>query len=201
MTLRLTALLVLLASTPLLAQQGLPPSEAVKAMTPEQRAKAQRDLNAAAAMFWDVPLDSAKAQLRRVMVVMRDSMLAVDAESVRLHRATTDAVAASTARRLAERCRAAGRTAVVTRAKIQPLVTSVAFGNEVLRQYRATIVIVEGEMSACDKTLGAGMPSAIARAQTATKVSSVAQRYEFASGALLQALEIPLRPKGVTPGG
>lgn len=201
MTIRITAFLMLLATAPLSAQQGVSAGEAVKAMTAEERAKAQRDLNEAAAIFYDGPIDSVKAQLRRVMVIMRDSVLAVEAESARLQRATSEAVVNATARRLGARCSAAARTALLTRAKIQPLETSAAFGNEVLKEYRATLTEVTGVMTACDKTLGGGALSAPARKDAVAKASAVSQRYEMASDALLRALEIPLRPKGVPGGG
>jgi hypothetical protein len=135
------------------------------------------------------------------MVIMRDSMLAVESESVRLQRATSTAVATATARRLATRCAAAGRTADVTRAKVQPLETSADFGNQVLQAYRAALLGLATSMRACDKELAAGTPSAVRREAIVDQATASSQRYEFASDALLRALEIPLRPKGMPGGG
>ena len=77
----------LLVTAPLAAQAPPSPSEAIKKMTPEERALAQRKLNSAASMLYDIPLDSAKSGLRGMLMVMRDSPMVGQGEASRLQRA------------------------------------------------------------------------------------------------------------------
>lgn len=195
----------LLVAAPLAAQQSGSAAEIVKQMTPEERALAQRQLNEAAAVFYNTPLDSAKKSLRSVMMVMRDSMLAVEGDAARLQRSGSPAVTVATLRRLRGACAAAARTAVITQAKVAPLRTSAELGDKVLADYRITLTETSKAMLTCERTaataMGTNSPSAARLQETvAEPAATAAVRYGAAADGLLRALDIPYRQRGV-PGG
>jgi hypothetical protein len=197
-------LLGLFAAAPLAAQQTGSAAEVVKQMTPEERAQAQRKLNAAAAVFYDGPIDSAKSNLRSVLKVMRDSMLAVEGEAARLQRAASPAVRTATARRLRNACLAAARTASVTQLKVAPYRTSAELGDKVLADFRVTLTETGKVMTDCDRSLGTALTGtgdlAAKVRPVALTVSAAAVRYETSADGVLRTLGIPLRPRGM-PGG
>jgi|CXWL01.1.fsa_nt_gi hypothetical protein len=194
----------LLMAAPLAAQQTVPPGEAMKHMTPEERALAQRKLNSAASMLYDLPLDSAKAGLRGLLTVMRDSLMVVQTEASRLQRASSPAVAVSTARRLRTACASASRVMMGAEPHIAGMKASAKAGAEALIAYQKTITTTHLEMTKCDRGMALqlaspnpGLPqlrTAAAAAQTA------AVNYDMAADGLLRVFDIPMRPKGV-PGG
>lgn len=198
---RLLFILVAGVAAPLAAQQPPTAAEIVKRMTPEERALAQRKLNDAAAFLYSEPIDSVKAELRATLVVMRDSMLAVVAETARLERTNAPAVILAVARRLRGNCAAAGRTALTTQAKVQQLRTSAAEGDRALTSYRTTLAETTRILQQCDRalatTLQASVPSAVRIRETAASLVVAANRYEAATDGVLRALSIPLRPKGI----
>ncbi len=196
-------LLSLLAAAPLTAQQPGSAAEIVKQLTPEERAQAQRKLNAAAAVFYDGPLDSAKSNMRTFLTVMRDSVLAVEGEANRLQRAGSPAVLNATARRLREACRAATRTAAVTQRKVAPYRTSAATGDQALADYRTTLTATSKAMTDCDRSVGEALSGANAAERVrphAAAAAAAAVRYDASADGVLRTLEIPLRPRGM-PGG
>jgi hypothetical protein len=197
-------LLGLLAAAPLAAQQTGSAAEVVKQMTPEERSQAQRKLNAAAAVFYDGPLDSAKTNMRSFLKVMRDSMLLVEGEAMRLQRASSPAVRTATARRLRNACLAAARTVTVTQVKVAPYRTSAELGDKVLADYRLTLSETGKAMTECDRSLGAALTSGgdvAGRVRPiAATAAAAAVRYEAIADGVLRTLEIPLRPRGM-PGG
>jgi len=194
----------LLAAAPLAAQQSGSAAEIVKQMTPEERAMAQRKLNEAAAVFYNTQLDSTKKSLRSVMMVMRDSMLAVEGDAARLQRSGSPAVTIATVRRLRGACAAAARTAVITQAKIAPLRTSAELGDKVLADYRITLTETSKAMMVCERNAATALAQASpspARLQAVGEPAvAAAVRYDAAADGLLRALDIPFRPRGV-PGG
>lgn len=198
---RLLFLLVAGVTAPLAAQQPPTAAEIVKRMTPEERALAQRKLNDAAAFLYTEPVDSVKAELRATLVVMRDSMLAVEAETARLERTSAPAVILAVARRLRGGCAAAGRTALTTQAKVQQLRTSAAEGDRALMNYRTTLAETMRSMQHCDQELAAilqaSVPDAARIRATAASLVVVANRYEAATDGVLRMLSIPMRPKGM----
>ncbi|MDX2263222.1 MAG: hypothetical protein SFU84_16135 [Gemmatimonadales bacterium] len=198
------SLVALLVAAPLTAQQGGTAAEIIKQMTPEERAMAQRKLNAAAAVFYNTQLDSAKRNLRAVMMVMRDSMLAVEGEAARLQRSSSPAVTIATVRRLRGACAAAARIAVITQAKIAPLRTSAELGDKVLADYRITLTETSKAMMACERNaataLAPASPSPTRLQAIAEPTVAAALRYDAAADGLLRALDIPYRQRGV-PGG
>lgn len=197
-------ILALLVAAPLAAQQTGSAAEIVKQMTPEERAMAQRKLNAAAAVFYNTQLDSTKKSLRAVLTVMRDSMLAVEGDAARLQRSGSPAVALATGRRLRGACAAAARTAVITQAKIAPLRTSAEQGDKVLADYRITLTETSKAMMICEREAATALtpasPSAARLQKVAEPAVAAALRYDAAADGLLRALDIPFRPRGV-PGG
>lgn len=194
----------MLAASPLAAQQGGTAAEIIKQMTPEERVLAQRKLNQAAAVFYNTPLDSTKKRLRSVMMVMRDSMLVVEGEAVRLQRSGSPAVTIATARRLRGACAATARTALITQARIAPLRTSAELGEKVLTGYRITLTETSKAMRACERStataLAPASPSVPRLQAVAEPAVAAAVRYDAAADGLLRALEIPYRQRGV-PGG
>lgn len=194
-------LLVAGVAFPLAAQQPPSAAEVVKRMTPEERALAQRKLNDAAAFLYTQPVDSVKAGLRTTLAVMRDSMLAVEAETARLERTSAPAVMLAVARRLRGNCAAAVRTALITNAAVRQLRTSAAEGDRALISYRTTLAETTRTLQQCDQDLGtvlkASVPGAVRIRATAASLVVAANRYEAAADGVLRALSIPLRPKGV----
>lgn len=201
MTGRLLFLLVAGVVVHLAAQRPPTAAEVVKRMTPEERALAQRKLNDAAAFLYAEPVDSIKAGLRTTLEVMRDSMLAVEAETARLERTSAPAVTLAAARRLRSGCAAAMRTALATQAKVERLHTSAAEGDLALKAYRITLLETTRTMQRCDQTLGtvllASVPSTASIHATAASVVAAGNRYEAAANGVLRTLNIPLRPKGM----
>jgi len=201
---RRLCIVALLAAAPLAAQQGSTAAEIIKQMTPEERALAQRKLNQAANVFYNTPLDSAKKSLRSVMMVMRDSVLAVEGEAVRLQRSGSTAVTIATARRLRGACAATARTAVATQAKIAPLRTSAELGEKVLADYRISLTETSKAMLECERStataLAPASPTVARLPATAESAVAAAVRYQAAADGLLRALDIPYRQRGV-PGG
>lgn len=201
---RRLCIVALLAAAPLAAQQGSTAAEIIKQMTPEERALAQRKLNQAAAVFYNTQLDSTKKSLRSVMMVMRDSMLAVEGDAARLQRSGSPAVTVATVRRLRGACAAAARTAVVTQAKIAPLRTSAELGDKVLADYRVTLTQTSKAMLECERSAATALAPTSptpARFQAVGELAvAAAVRYDAAADGVLRALDIPFRPRGV-PGG
>lgn len=194
----------LLLAAPLAAQEPLSPSEALKKMTPEERAYAQRKLNAAAAMMFNIPLDSAKAGLRSLLTVVRDTVLVVQTEASRLQRASSPAVAASTARRLRAACASATRMMIGTEPHIAGMQASAKPGEDALMAYLKAIAATKAEMTKCERAVatpaGGAAPSLSQLRLAAAAAEGAAARYDLAAEGLLRVFDIPMRPKGV-PGG
>lgn len=197
-------IVAVLVAAPLAAQQSGSAAEIVKQMTPEERAIAQRKLNKAAAVFYNTQVDSTKKSLRSVMMVMRDSMLAVESDAARLQRSGSPAVTVATVRRLRGACAAAARTAAITQARIAPLRTSAQLGDKVLADYRVTLTQTSKAMLECERTaataLAPASPSPARLLAVVEPAVAAAVRYDAAADGLLRALDIPYRQRGV-PGG
>ena len=194
----------LLVAAPLAAQAPPSPSEAIKKMTPEERALAQRKLNSAASMLYDIPLDSAKSGLRGLLMVMRDSLMVVQAEASRLQRASSPAVATSAARRLRAACGAASRVMIGAEPHIAGMKASAKAGAEALIAYQKAIVVTNAEMIKCDRSvalqLASPNPGLPQLRTSAVGAEAAAVNYDQAADGLLRVFDIPMRPKGV-PGG
>ncbi len=198
----IVALAVVMAAP--LSAQKISPSEAVKQMTPEERALAQQRLNSASSVFFDVRLDSAKAELQVTMKTIRDTLLVAQAEAARLQRASSPAMAMASARRLRGACQAAARTIVAAQPKLSSLRTSAKIGDDALAVYRASLTSTSAGLVTCDKTLASQlavpMPSLPRLRLSAASVEAAADKYDVAADGVLRTLEIPLRPRGVTGG-
>lgn len=194
----------LLVAAPLAAQQTVGAAEAVKNMTPEERAQAQKKLNSAASMFYDIPLDSAKAGLRGLLTVMRDSLLVVQTEASRLQRAPSPSVAVATARRLRVACAAAARVMVGAEPHIAGMKASAKAGAEALIAYQKAIATTNVEMTKCDRAvalqLASPVPGASQLRASAAAAETAAANYDLAADGLLRVFDIPMRPKGMTGG-
>ncbi|MBK7593783.1 MAG: hypothetical protein IPJ11_00725 [Gemmatimonadetes bacterium] len=192
----------LLVAAPLAAQE--PPSEAMKRMTPEERALAQRKLNAAASMLYDIPLDSAKTGLRSLLMIMRDSLMVVQTEASRVQRASSPAVATSAARRLRVACGAASRVMIGAEPHIAGMKASAKAGAEALIAYQKALGVTYTEMTKCDRAVALQLASptpGLAQLRTsAVGAEAAAVNYDQAADGLLRVFDIPMRPKGV-PGG
>lgn len=194
----------LLVAAPLAAQQPGSAAEAVKKMTPEERAQAQKRLNSAASMLYDVPLDSAKAGMRGLLTVMRDSLMVVQTEASWLQRASSPAVGAATARRLRAACASAARVMVGAEPHIAGMKASAKAGAEALIAFQKAIASTHSEMTKCERAvalqLAAPVPGLAQLKSTAAAAETAAANYDLAADGVLRVFDIPMRPKGV-PGG
>ncbi len=194
----------LLVAAPLAAQQTMSPAEAVKKMTPEERALAQRKLNSAASMLYDIPLDSAKAGMRGLLTVMRDTLMVVQAEAALIQRASSPTVAVSAARRLRGACAAGARVMVGAEPHIAGMKASAKAGAEALIAFQKALMTTHTEMTKCDRAvalqLAAPVPGQTQLRTTAAAAETAAASYDMAADNLLRVFDIPMRPKGV-PGG
>jgi hypothetical protein len=194
----------LLVAAPLAAQQAGSPAEVVKKMTPEERAQAQKKLNSAASMLYDIPLDSAKAGMRGLLTIMRDTLMVVQSEASRVQRASSPTVAVATARRLRVACAAASRVMIGAEPHIAGMKASAKAGAEALIAFQKALGTTYTEMTKCDRAvalqLAAPVPGQSQLRTTAAAAETAAAGYDMAADNLLRVFDIPMRPKGV-PGG
>jgi hypothetical protein len=191
-------LLMLVAPLHSLAGQGqtaTPPR-----MTPEQRLAAQSKLNAEVARLNTTPLDAVKAQLRKDVLITRDSVAAAVATASLITRAKSmksAGVERSQARHLRGQCQAAQRSSAATLKAVVALNTPDAKGTQLLGDYRAALTEVGRRMGECDKVLGAmknNAPPTSAQITTAIGlVNAAAVRHDRALDNLMRGMEIPLR--------
>jgi len=194
----IVSLLILVAPLQTLAGQGQgsrPP-----AMTPEQRAAAQAKLDAQVAQLNSAPLDAVKSQLRKDVLVTRDSVAAVIATAALITRAQSTksvGVERSQARRLRGQCLAAQRSSAATLNAIAALNTPDPKGMQLLVDYRAALTEVGRGMGECDKVLGAAKDAAGPTSAQITAaialVNAVATRHDRALDHLARGMDIPLR--------
>ncbi len=147
-------------------------------------------------------LTAAQKDLKDAVVVLRDSLRAVQATSARLeraHLAGSGAVLTSTARSLAADCERAARSASWVQERISGFSTSEERGDAMLERYRRSLLTLQRDMTSCttDATAALGQSS---DGERLSKVRTVAvkatARYETTVEELMKTLGIPLDPKG-----
>ena len=156
-------------------------------------------------IFGEEPtLDPMRKTLKADVLVLRDTLYAVDAVSARLVRAKvggSPSVVLSSARSLQDECARAVRATTVMRGQMTDVGTNDARGKAVIKDYRKALDDLERSMQGCDKSLAA----AIARPadadqeplfRTALTAADAVKLYESKLHVLLKTLQIPVEPKG-----
>lgn len=150
------------------------------------------------------PLSPAEQDLRDRVVVLRDSLHAVEATAARLSRALrgSSAVTLAAGRTLNSDCQAAARATAVMRDFSEGLSTNDSkWGDKALADFRTTLVKLERSMNSCDATTAKAVasPETDTKALGATQLQAVAaiRDYDRAVKGLLRTLNIPLDPRGV----
>jgi hypothetical protein len=179
--------------------QGKAPSTAK--MTPEERNAAQARLNQQAALLAPQSLDAAKAQLRRAVITMRDSLDAAATTAALITRAQatkSTAVELSQSRHLRDQCAAGQRTSALTLTHIASLNTSNLKGVKLLNDYRASVTEAGRLMGECQKSLAVALagptPVSAKIAAVVVQVNSANSRHNASLYDLMTAMEIPIRP-------
>jgi len=195
---QVVSFLVLVAPLQAIAGQGQTSSP--PKMTPEQRAAAQAKLTAEVSRLNSAPLDAAKAQLRKDVLITSDSVGAAVATASLISRAQSSrsvGVERSQARRLRRQCLAAQRSSGATLKVIVAVNTPDPKGTQLLVDYRAALTEVGRMMGDCDRLLGAAKdavgPSSAQITAAVRQVNAAATRHDRALGNLMRGLEIPLR--------
>ncbi len=162
-------------------------------------------LQAQAVIFGEEPvLDPMRKTLKADVLVLRDTLYAVDAVSARLVRAKvggTSSVVLSSARALRDECARAVRATVVMRGQMTEVGTNDARGKAVIRDYLKALDDLERAMQGCDKSLASAIERPAGADQdplfrTALASADAVKRYEFKLHVLLKTLQIPVDPKG-----
>ena len=179
------ALLTVLLPTTLLAQQptGLPAPD--KSLWPER------------------PLSPPEEELRQAVVVLRDTLYAIDATAARLERGLegSPAVLRATGRTLNVECARGVRATGVMRSYATGLSTNNAkWGDAALTDFRKALVSLEAAMVSCDqgtaKAITANPVDGPALKAAQTRTVAAIRAYEGAVKGLLRTLDIPLDPRG-----
>jgi hypothetical protein len=188
-TLRLIrlALIATLLPAPLLAQQpsGLPAPD--KSLWPER------------------PLSPAEQELRDAVVVLRDTLYAVEATAARIERglAGSPAVLRATGRTFNTECARGARATGVMRAYAGGLSTdNTNWGQAALTDFRKALVTLEAAMVSCDqasaKAIATTPVDAAALKAVQVKTVLAIREYERSAKGLLRTLDIQLDPRGTT---
>lgn len=181
------ALIATLLPAPLLAQQpsGLPAPD--KSLWPDR------------------PLSPAEQELRDAVVVLRDTLYAVDATAARIERGLegSPAVLRATGRTLNAECARGARSTGIMRAYAAGLSTdNVRWGEVALTDFRKALVTLEAAMVSCDQATAkaiATLPVDAAALKAAQVKTVLAIRdYERSAKGLLRTLNIQLDPRGTT---
>lgn len=143
-------------------------------------------------------LSPVQQELKLAVIVLRDTLRAVDATVARLERAHTAgtlSVVASSGRTLAADCARAARGATVIQLKVRGHSTSDPRGDLALARYRLSLDSLRRVMTACSTEL-AGMPAHSILVRAGSNARAAVGQYEVALDAMLRTLSIPLDPKG-----
>ena len=156
-------------------------------------------------MFGEEPsLDPMRKTLKADVIVLRDTLYAVDAMSARLVRAKVGgqpAVVVSAARSLRIECSRAVRAASVMRSQMAVVGTNNARGKGVIADYNKGLDALKASMGTCDRSLETAFSALTAPEveplfRTALAAADAVKKYEGQLSVLLKTLQIPLDPKG-----
>lgn len=148
------------------------------------------------------PLSAAQKDLKDAVVILRDSLRAVQATSDRLaraHHAGSGAVLTSSARSLAADCERAARSASWVQERIRGFSTSEERGDAMLDRFRRSLLTLQRDMTSCNTdavTALASSPNGERLVKIRTVAVKATVRYETMVEELMKTLDIPLDPKG-----
>lgn len=159
-----------------------------------------------AQIFGEEPvLDPMQKKLKSDVLVLRDSLYAVDAVSARLVRAkvaSSPAVVLSSARSLRFECTRAVRSTAVMRGQMSVVGTNDPRGKAVIADYNKSLDALKRAMQSCDKSLETALASTTTTTdeeplfRAALASSEAIRTYEGKLSVLLKTLQIPIDPKG-----
>lgn len=162
-------------------------------------------LVAQAQIFGEEPvLDPMRKSLKEQVVVLRDSLYAVDAVAARLVRAkvgNSPAVIVSAGRMLRGECARSASATGTMRKQFGVVGTNDKRGMGVIADYAKALVTLESAMSECEKSLGVvyagpNAPEQEKLFRVALASADAIKKYESQLSVLLKTLQIPLDPKG-----
>lgn len=164
-------------------------------------------LTAQAVIFGDEPkLDPMRIALKADVLVLRDTLYAVDATSARLVRAkvgNSPSVVVASARTLQSDCVRAARSALAMRKQMGTVGTNDPRGKAVIADYNKGLEDLHRAMLACDKSLQSALVANTGTVKdpepffrTALASSEAIKKYDWQLQVLLKTLQIPVDPKG-----
>jgi hypothetical protein len=142
--------------------------------------------------------------LKADVLVLRDTLYAVDAVSARLVRAKVGgslSVVVASARSLRGECTRAARATAVMRTKMTAVGTNDARGKAVIADYVRSLDGLGLAMQGCDKSLETALapnkrPDQEPLFRVALASADAVKKYEWKLSVLLKTLQIPVDPKG-----
>lgn len=168
-----------------------------------------RDLAAQAAIMRPPPpLDSARATLRDALLVLRDSLSAIDAAAARLQRdsrAASGAALLSRARVMHGACTSSARTVPQARQAVVSADASTEPRRTRQRELLKAMDQLRQALNRCDTEFAAMSKAGQAEEvrgygnHRAMRVQTELRKYEQAAGSFLAAMGIKLLPKGAPP--
>lgn len=161
-------------------------------------------LTAQAQIFGEeAPLDPMRKALKAEVLVLRDTLYAVDATSARLVRAkigNTPSVVTASARVLQSDCTRAARAAVVMREKMASVGTTDKRGKAVLSEYNTGLDNLARAMTGCSRSLGSALAAPKAPMDPLFRIALTSaealKQYDARLSKMLRTLQIPVDPKG-----
>lgn len=162
-------------------------------------------LLAQAQVFGEEPaLDPMRKTLKADVLVLRDTLYAVDAVSARLVRAKvggSPSVVVASARSLRGECTRAARATAVMRTKMAAVGTNDSRGKAVIADYVKSLDALGLAMQGCDKSLETALSPTRRLDQeplfrVALASADAVKNYEWKLSVLLKTLQIPVDPKG-----
>jgi hypothetical protein len=152
-------------------------------------------------------LSPAEQELKSKVIVLRDTLFAIDATAARLIRANEagkGSVVTASGRALGVDCARGVRATAVMAAHARGLSTSnKKWGDGALNTFRGALTDLDKSLRRCEAmgTIKAGdpVPSDAAFTELATGTVAAIRRYEVAQKGLFKTLQIPLDPKGYKP--
>jgi hypothetical protein len=152
----------------------------------------------------DPKLDPMRQSLKADILVLRDTLYAVDAVSARLVRAKvghSPSVVVASARNLRVECTRATRATAMMHTRMAAIGTNDPRGKAVIGDYIRGLVELEAAMKGCDKSLEAALAAPKAPTQeplfrAALAAQDAIKKYDWKLSVMLKTLQIPVDPKG-----
>ncbi len=152
-------------------------------------------------------LSPAEQELKAKVIVLRDTLFAIDATAARLLRANAagkPSVVTASGRALGTDCARGVRATAVMSTHARGLSTSnKKWGDGALNTFRTALADLDKQLRRCESAGTVAPrstpPSTTAFAELATSTVAAIRRYEVAQKGLFKTLQIPLDPKGYKP--